>query len=167
MKANNLTELSIEDKKLRIISHNLCLKYDVPIHLSDDFLSDSYIKANITYFSQNKYLTLGGMYRIIKSVILDYLKSSHTKKTIIIKDDDYLFDSLEEIPLDYEREILNNLVYENRIEAVTSLSDEDITTILLTIQTSFRFASINTDKSIHYLRKNKIRILALLRNMTN
>ncbi len=167
MKANNLQELSTEDKILRSISHNLCLKYQIPIHLSDDFLSDSYLKVNNSYFKKNKYVTIGGMYQIINSVILDYLKSSHTKKTIITKDDDILFINAEQLPVDYEAEILNDIIYENRIEAVTSLNEEDIATILLTVQTSFRVASVHTDKSIHYLRKNKARILTLLRSITN
>ena len=167
MKANNLTELSTEDARLRKMAHQLCIRYNTPIYLAGDFLADSYIKANNSYFLKNRYLTIGGMYQIINSVILDYLKSSHTKKTIITKNDDLIFLNIEETPLDFEKEILNDLLYDNRIEAVTSLSEEDITTILLTVQTSFRIASIHTDKSIHYLRKNKARILMLLRSITN
>lgn len=167
VKAYSLKELSTEDAKLRNMAHNLCLAYNAPIHLADDFVSDAYLKVNSSYFSQHKYVTLGGMFAIIKSIILDYLKSSHTKKTIHTKEDDLIFENLEFQPTNFEIEIENNRIYESRIDAVTSLSDEDINIILLTVQTSFRVAAQSTDKTIHFLRKNKTRILTYLREQTN
>jgi hypothetical protein len=167
MRANSLKELSVEDARLRGMAKQLCYVYKVPIHLADDFLSDAYLKANNFYFLRNKHLSLGGMYTIIDSIILDYLKLKHTKLTTITSPDEYIFSNIEDQPLDYEIQILNDIIYDNRIEAVTSLSEEDITTILLTIQTSLRIACIHTNKSIHYLRQDKKRILSLLRSLTN
>ncbi len=162
MKAYNLTTISTVDGEIRKLAIYLVKKYNIPNHLSDDFVSEAYIKAYVCYFSHNKYVSIGGMFSIINSLMLNYLKSSHKKRTINPTEEEFDFNNIEAEQFDLEMEYLKSSAYESQIDAVTSLSEEDINIILLTLQTSLRIASTATDKSIHYLRKNKKRILETL-----
>ena len=165
----NLSQLARSDSDFRNRSLQLMYKYKLSLYLSDDFVSEMYLKVEQTYFNKvNGWCSHSGAIQVLTCLVKDYLKTSvHTKTHRGTENEPYNFDTIPYEELDLQKEIELNEVYDSQIDAVTSLNETDINTILLTCQNSYRQAAEQTDRSLYYLKQNKPRILKYLNNQLN
>lgn len=126
MKYNNLNELSTHDKEIRTAAEKLAVRYKIPVHTADDFVSEGYLKVQKTYFDYGGYCTVGGIIQVINCLMLDHLKHSTTKQTFNgIQSEPYLdIRFYEETDYEKEEQLLNR--YNEQISLIRNLPQTHI-----------------------------------------
>jgi len=165
MKFYNLKDLSLNDKEIRISAHNLAKRYSVPQYLSDDFVTESYLKVQSTYFDNGGWVSIGGIVRVIQCLLLDYLKANHTKNTYNgCADFEPYLDTQFYEPTDWEKEYELDAIYNTQINLIKDLPIPFQELLYKITLQPLEKVSHDTGRSYNELRRIKKQILIRLRN---